>query len=54
MENAIIITVLIVIVSAVSIYIYKEKKKGRKCIGCPYSGTCGTGNGSSCGCDQNR
>lgn len=21
-------------------YIYKEKKKGRKCIGCPSSGSC--------------
>ncbi|MBQ6312725.1 MAG: FeoB-associated Cys-rich membrane protein, partial [Lachnospiraceae bacterium] len=22
-------------------YIYKEKKKGNKCIGCPYAGSCG-------------
>ena len=21
-------------------YIYKEKKKGTKCIGCPYAGSC--------------
>ena len=21
-------------------YIYKEKKKGKTCIGCPYSGSC--------------
>ncbi|MBE5853558.1 MAG: FeoB-associated Cys-rich membrane protein [Lachnospiraceae bacterium] len=48
MENIIIIAILIVIVGSVSFYIYKEKKSGKTCIGCPYADTCGTG-GSSCG-----
>ena len=33
----------LVIITAVYLavrYIYKEKKKGKACIGCPYSGSC--------------
>lgn len=32
-------------------YIYKEKKKGSACIGCPYAGSCQkrhSGSGDSC------
>ncbi|MBQ3140213.1 MAG: hypothetical protein IJB68_12015 [Ruminococcus sp.] len=29
------------IVAAISIYLYKEKKKGTTCIGCPYAKKCG-------------
>jgi radical SAM protein with 4Fe4S-binding SPASM domain len=39
-ENIIIISVLVLIIGAVSFYIYKAKKKGQKCIGCPYSKNC--------------
>lgn len=38
MENIIIVAVLSVLVGAAVFYILKEKKKGKKCIGCPYSG----------------
>ncbi|MCR5481944.1 MAG: FeoB-associated Cys-rich membrane protein [Clostridia bacterium] len=40
MDNLIIIIVLIVIVGSAGYYIWKEKKNGKKCIGCPMSG-CG-------------
>ncbi len=40
MINVIATLVLIVIVSSASYYIYKEKKKGTKCIGCPMAGNC--------------
>ncbi len=40
MENFIIVAVLVLIVGLAALYIYKAKKKGRKCIGCPYSGCC--------------
>lgn len=31
-------------------YIYKAKKSGVKCIGCPDAGTCGSKAEGSCGC----
>lgn len=38
-----IITVIIIaaILGGASFYIYKEKKNGAKCIGCPHSKSCG-------------
>ena len=49
MENVIIIVVLLVILAAAGGYIYKAKKSGKKCIGCPDSGSC-SGSCGSCGC----
>ena len=40
MENLIIIAVLAIIVFSAAFYVYKEKKNGKKCIGCPSSGSC--------------
>ena len=48
MENAIVIAVLVIVVGAASWYIYKAKKSGKKCIGCPDSGTCCSGCCSGC------
>lgn len=48
MENYIIIGILILIVGLASFYIYKAKKSGKKCIGCPDSGRCGKQNCSCC------
>lgn len=43
----IIIVLLAVILVAAILYIYKAKKRGEKCIGCPYSKQCsGNCNGS--------
>ena len=53
MDNLIIIAVILIIVGAASWYIYKAKKSGKKCIGCPDSGCCSAsknGNGCGCGC----
>ena len=45
MENFIVIAILCIIIGCAIAYIIKEKKKGVKCIGCPYakecSGKCG-------------
>ncbi len=41
MENFIIIAVLLIIIGAVIFYIVKSKKRGDKCIGCPYAKQCG-------------
>lgn len=40
MENIIIIAVVAVIVFLAALYVYKAKKSGQKCIGCPHSKTC--------------
>ena len=44
----IIITLAVVLIlSAIVFYIYRAKKRGQKCIGCPYSKECsGSCNGS--------
>ena len=36
----IILAVVLAIVGLAIFYIYRAKKKGQKCIGCPYSKTC--------------
>lgn len=46
MINIIISAILVAVVGTASFYIWKEKKKGNKCIGCPYSGS------ASCHCKQ--
>ena len=38
--NAVIILIMAVILTVACLYIYKEKKKGRHCIGCPMAGKC--------------
>lgn len=35
MSDVIIIAVLLVILTLSSVYVYKSKKNGKKCIGCP-------------------
>ena len=40
MTDIIIGIVLAVIVGSAVFYIYKAKKSGKKCIGCPDSGSC--------------
>ena len=40
MKDFLIVAVLLVIVGLAVHAIYKSKKSGKKCIGCPYSGNC--------------
>ena len=48
----IIIAVIALILGLAAGYVYKAKKSGKKCIGCPDSGTC-SGNCACCGgCGQ--
>ena len=50
MVNLIAIAVIALIVGGAAGYIYKVKKRGVRCVGCPDGGTCG-GNCSGCsGC----
>ena len=54
MEDFIVIGIVAVIVALAGLYVYKAKKSGKKCIGCPDSCACSSGNcGCGCGsCDQ--
>lgn len=53
MENLIIIAVVATIVGMASRYIYKSKKGGIKCIGCPEGCSCASKSCSGCnGCGQ--
>ncbi|MBP3479595.1 MAG: FeoB-associated Cys-rich membrane protein [Oscillospiraceae bacterium] len=45
----VIIAVILVIVGVAAWSIYKAKKSGKKCIGCPDSCACSSGN-CGCGC----
>ena len=40
MIDYIVIAVIVLIIGAAAFYIIREKKKGKKCIGCPYCNTC--------------
>ncbi len=49
MENYIIAGVLILILVCAGLYVYKAKKRGVKCIGCPAGGNCS----GKCSCCEN-
>ena len=49
MDNLIAVGIIIIIVGLAVLYIYRAKKRGSKCIGCPYGETCMK---KSCGCDS--
>ena len=57
--DIIAIVVSAAIIGLALFYIYRAKKRGKGCIGCPDSATCGGkcgGNcaGCSCGCSKNK
>ena len=53
MTDLIAVAVIVLIIALASLYIYKAKKRGQKCIGCPYANSCGAGNDKcSCGSDN--
>ena len=46
--DIVIIAVIVLIVGAASFYIYRSKKSGKKCIGCPDSCSCSSGQKEKC------
>ena len=54
MENAIIIAVLVIVIGAAAWYVYRAKKSGKKCIGCPDGGSCCSKKDGCCSCRQNE
>ena len=47
MADVIVVAVVVLAIAAAVYYIYRAKKNGKKCIGCPYSGQCGGRCGSN-------
>ena len=52
MKNLIVSIIVILIIALACIYIIRQKKKGVKCIGCPFGAECSSksANGMNCGC----
>ena len=50
MINYIAAAVLVLILGAAALYVYRSKKHGVKCIGCPSAGNCGKGSCDGCSC----
>ncbi|MBR2453599.1 MAG: FeoB-associated Cys-rich membrane protein [Clostridia bacterium] len=43
MENYIVIGILAVITAGIVVYLIRAKKRGQKCVGCPYAKGCSGG-----------
>ena len=54
--DIVIVAVVAVIVGLSIWYIYRSKKSGKKCIGCPDGGNCAGGccGSCNCGCDGKK
>lgn len=44
--DIIVILVIAAVVAGISIYLYRAKKRGERCIGCPYAKQCSAGGGN--------
>lgn len=49
MDNLIVIFIVALIVFLAAFYIYRAKKSGKKCIGCPDADKCAKG---ECSCNE--
>lgn len=55
MTDLIIAGIILLIVGIAGRYVYKAKKSGKKCIGCPDSCACSVkGKPGGCGCGSSR
>ena len=46
----IVLTVILLVLGGAITYIVKEKKSGKRCIGCPHSGSCSAHSCNACQC----
>ena len=53
MTDLIVILIIATIVGGAAFYIYRSKKSGKRCIGCPDSATCSKYNESVSSCGGN-
>ncbi len=50
LQDVILVAVLVLILGLAAFAVYKSKKSGKKCIGCPDSGCCS----GHCGCQKTK
>ena len=50
--DAVIVIVVALILGLAGLYIYRSKRKGKKCVACPCSGNCGAEYCRTCYSDQ--
>ena len=48
-----VIAIVAVIIGLAALYVYKAKKSGAKCIGCPHSASCPSCNSKETECNCN-
>ena len=54
LTNIIAVAVILLVVGGAVLYIALAKKKGKKCIGCPYSGTCQGAKNGGCSTEKTQ
>jgi len=52
MENIIILVIVAAIIAGIVRYLYRAKKRGETCIGCPYAKQCARKKGAEGGCSS--
>ena len=53
MNDLILIAILVAVIGAAALYVYRAKKRGVKCIGCPSGGNCcSCSAGAACDCHE--
>ncbi len=51
-SDIIVVAVIVLVIGGAVAYILREKKRGKKCVGCPYANSCSE-KGNSCTCQGN-
>ena len=51
MTNAILVLIILAVVGGAIVYLYRAKKSGRTCVGCPNSKQCGK---ATCNCNTDN
>lgn len=54
MDNILLLALLGLILGGAAGYVYKAKKKGAKCIGCPDGAKCSGPYSGCCGCSHEQ
>ena len=50
-KDIILVLILLIIAGGAGFYVYKAKKSGARCVGCPYAKQCGK---KTCSCGQGK